>query len=96
MQDDNGRDILDGVKEYLREHFPGCDITEEDEPRTRSVILHNRGPHSFHIEVTERLLDGDEGTTAALDVMRKLNLAQHVRKADGRLVTLRTDGISTT
>jgi hypothetical protein len=84
---------LTRIQAYLREHFPDADFLERTEARTQSVFLTtHRGP-SYRLEITKTFLDGEGGTTQALNRIREWNLARALREANGRLVTLATGGI---
>jgi hypothetical protein len=94
MRDDPRDEILNGVKAYLREHFPDTEITERTDPSTRSVMLHGSGPTSFRLEVTQQFLDGEEGAAIPLNWIRDWNLAGTLRDSGNRIVRLKTSGVS--
>lgn len=92
MHDDVSAEILEGIRSYLREHFPETEFSEQTEARTQSVIFHGSGVPGYRLAVTERFLDGDDGAAGALDCVRRWNVARTLREAGRRLVTVTTAG----
>lgn len=95
MTHDTKSEILTGIKAYLRTHFPDVEFTAEDDPKTSSVILHAEGRPKYRLEVTQRFLDGDDGAAKPLRRLQEWNVAETLRDARTKLVTLATTGLHT-
>ena len=94
MPDDPSAEILQGIKEYLREHFADSEVSELTDPSTRNVMLHGSGRTPYRLEVTQSFLEGEVGAAIPLKWIRDWNLAGTLRDAGNRVVTLKTSGIS--
>jgi hypothetical protein len=93
MGGDPKGEILEGIKHYLREHFPESHVMELNETATGSVILYGTGEPRYRLEVTERFLNSDDGAELLLHQVRKWNVDGHLRQAGTRLVSLTTAGV---
>jgi hypothetical protein len=84
--------VMDGLVAYLLQHFPDTEVMNCDDATTGNLILHATGETAFRLDVTERFLDADGGAARRLDEIRAWKLAQTIREAAGRTVTLTIDG----
>jgi hypothetical protein len=94
MADDPSAEILQGFKEYLREHFADSEVFELTDPSTRNVMLHGSGRSPYRLEVTQTFLEGEGGAAIPLKWIRDWNLAGTLRDAGNRVVTLKNSGVS--
>ena len=88
-------EILSGIKAYLRQHFPDVEFTAKGDPKTDSVILQGNGRPRYRLEITERFLDGEEGAVKSLEQVQQWTVAEALREARSKLVTLATTGLHT-
>lgn len=95
MHDDRSAEILSGIKAYLRKHFPDVEFTAKDDAKTNSVILCGDERPRYRLEVTERFLDGKDGAAKSLEWVEQWNVAEALRQARSKLVTLATTGLHT-
>ena len=87
------QEILAGIRNYLHDHFPDVEFTDDVQVTTGNVIFHSH-PRGHQVEVTETFLDGENETAdRSLDHVRVWNLARALREAGGRLVTVATTGL---
>ena len=89
-------EILSGIKAYLGTHFPDVEFTDQDDPKTDSVVLHADGRPRYRLEVTKRFLEAEEGVAKSLGRLQEWELANVLRAARSKLVTLATTGVHTT
>jgi hypothetical protein len=95
MHRDTSDEILTGIRAYLGAHFPGVEFTAKDDPRAHSVVLHGNGRPRYRLEITERFLKGDDGVAKSLGRLQEWDVAQVLRDAGSKLVTLATTGLHT-
>jgi hypothetical protein len=95
MAYDTNAPIITGIRAYLRAHFPDVEFTAKDDAKTHSVILQADGRPRYRLEVTERFLNGDDGTSKSLGRLQEWNVAAALRDAKSKLVTLATTGLHT-
>jgi hypothetical protein len=95
MAHDTRAEILTGILAYLRTHFPDVAFTAKDDAKTHAIILQADGRPRYRLEITEQFLDGDEGTMKSLGRLQQWSVAETLREARSKLVTLATTGLHT-
>ena len=93
MRDGPNPQIIIGIRTYLRRHFPDVEFTAKDDAKTHSVILQAAGRPRYRLEITERFLNGEDGTFESLGRLQEWNVAEALREARSKLVTLATTGV---
>jgi hypothetical protein len=92
---DTNAHVIGGIRTYLRTHFPDVEFTARDDAKTNSVILQAVGHPRYRLEITERFLDSDGGIEKSLGRLQEWNVAEALRIAKTKLVTLATTGLHT-
>ena len=90
---DQSAEMVNGIKAYLRAHFPDIEFTATDDVKTKSVLLHAGGQPRYRLQVSERFLQADDGVAKSLWRLDEWNLATALREAKSKLVTLATTGL---
>jgi hypothetical protein len=93
MHGDAHADILNGIKAYLRTHFPDVEFSVKDDPKGDNVILEAGGRPRYRLAVTGRFLDGEQGAAKSLECVQQWDVAAALREARTKLVTLATTGL---
>lgn len=90
---DPSAEMVNGIKAYLRAHFPDIEFTATDDVKTKSVLLHAAGPPRYRLQVSDRFLQADEGVAKCLWRLDEWDVAAALRDAKSKLVTLATTGL---
>ena len=91
--DDQSTEMVNGVKAYLRVHFPDVEFTTTGDVKTKSVMFHGGGAPRYRLQISERFLRAEDGVVKSLVRLDEWDLATVLREAKSKLVTLATTGV---
>ena len=95
MTTDMHEQIISGIRTYLETKFPGVEFAASNDVKRHSVILSAAGRPRYRLEITARFLSGDEGVQTSLKHLHEWDVAEALRGAKNKLVTLATTGLHT-
>ena len=93
---DQSTEMVNGVKAYLRAHFPDVEFTATNDVKTKSMLFHGNGQPRYRLQISERFLRAEDGVVKSLFRLEEWNLATVLRDARTKLVTLATTGVHIT